>query len=101
MLYYLASKKATAVVFIWGDRGYPAIHYEYIINGLWKIFGCWDTQNCFAYNQSSTAAVAGSTQYISGTTAISWDFRVGTRGNVATTVKANYSRNCIQEYRQY
>ena len=29
LLYYSASKKATAMVFIWGDRGYPAVRFEY------------------------------------------------------------------------
>ena len=24
-----ACKKATAMVFIWGDRGYPAVRFEY------------------------------------------------------------------------
>ena len=28
-LYYSAHEKATAVVFIWGDRGYPAVRFEY------------------------------------------------------------------------
>ena len=28
-LYYSASKKATAMVFIWGDRGHPAVRFEY------------------------------------------------------------------------
>ena len=27
-LYYSAHKKATAMVFIWGDRGYPAVRFE-------------------------------------------------------------------------
>ena len=29
MLYYSACKQATAMVFIWGDRGYPAVGFEY------------------------------------------------------------------------
>ena len=29
LLYYSACKKATAMVFIWGDRRYPAIRFEY------------------------------------------------------------------------
>ena len=28
-LYYSACKKATAMFFIWGDRGYPAVRFEY------------------------------------------------------------------------
>ena len=27
--YFSARKKATAMVFIWSDRGYPAISFEY------------------------------------------------------------------------
>ena len=27
--YISARKKATAMVFIWGDRGYPAVRFEY------------------------------------------------------------------------
>ena len=29
LLYYSACKKATAMVFIWGDREYSAVHFEY------------------------------------------------------------------------
>ena len=29
LLYYSGSKIATAMVFIWGDRGYPAVRFEY------------------------------------------------------------------------
>ena len=29
LLYYSASKKATAMVLIWRDRGYPAVRFEY------------------------------------------------------------------------
>ena len=29
MLYYSARKKATAMVFKWGPRGYPALCFEY------------------------------------------------------------------------
>ena len=29
LLYYSACKKATAMVFIWGDIGYPAVRFEY------------------------------------------------------------------------
>ena len=29
LLYYSACKKATAMVFIWGDRGYPVVRFEY------------------------------------------------------------------------
>ena len=29
LLYYSAHKKATAMVFIWGDRRHPAICFEY------------------------------------------------------------------------
>ena len=29
MLYYSACEKATAMVFIWDDRGYPAVRFEY------------------------------------------------------------------------
>ena len=29
LLYYSASKKARTMVFIWGDRGYPAVCFEY------------------------------------------------------------------------
>ena len=29
LLYYSAHKKATAMVFIWGDRGYHAVRFEY------------------------------------------------------------------------
>ena len=29
MLYYSAGKNATAMVFIGGDRGYPAVRFEY------------------------------------------------------------------------
>ena len=27
--YYSACKEATSMVFIWGDRGYPAVRFEY------------------------------------------------------------------------
>ena len=29
LIYYSAYKKATAMIFIWGDRGYPAVRFEY------------------------------------------------------------------------
>ena len=29
MLYHLAHKKATTVVFIWGDKEYPPVRIEY------------------------------------------------------------------------
>ena len=29
LLYYLARKKPTAIVFICSDRGYPAVRFEY------------------------------------------------------------------------
>ena len=29
LIFYSARKKATAMVFLWGDRGYPAVRFEY------------------------------------------------------------------------
>ena len=29
LLYYSARKKATSTVFIWGDKGYPAVRFEF------------------------------------------------------------------------
>ena len=68
MFYYSACKKATAKVFIWGDKGYPAVRFEYktsseryLVAELWaKQFWVFfekietlnffeNTQNCFAY----------------------------------------------------
>ena len=47
LLYYSACKKATLMVFIWGDREYHAIPFL-IQNGLWAIFGYGDISktNC-------------------------------------------------------
>ena len=48
-LYYSACKKATAMVFTWGDRGYPAIcfRYNWPPSNIWLLrykqnsFGCF------------------------------------------------------------
>ena len=68
LLYYSACKKGTTMVLIWGDRGYPAIRFEYkttseqyLVTELWaKEFWVFfekseilnffkNTQNRFAY----------------------------------------------------
>ena len=37
LLYYSAHKKATTMVFIWGDRGYPAVRFEYKTASEWYL----------------------------------------------------------------
>ena len=37
LLYYSASKKAIAMVFIWGDRGYPAVRFKYKTASDWYL----------------------------------------------------------------
>ena len=41
MLYYSACKKATAMVFITGDRVYPDVCFEYKTASEQNIFGCF------------------------------------------------------------
>ena len=49
LLYYSASKKATAMVFIWGERGYPAARFDTkrALSDIWlpsceqSSFGCF------------------------------------------------------------
>ena len=53
LLYYSAYKRATEVVFIWGDRGYPVVRFEYktaseryLVAKLWaKQFGVFFEKN--------------------------------------------------------
>ena len=71
----------TAIIFIWGDRGYPAVHFEYktaseryLVVELWaKQFWMFlkklkfrifpqNTQNCFAYI-SATKYCSGAVLY--------------------------------------
>ena len=68
LLYYSACKKATAMVFISGDRGYPAVRFEYkkaserylvaelYAKQFWVFLEKYEiaiflanNQNCFAY----------------------------------------------------
>ena len=76
------------MVFIWGDRGYPAIRFEYktasgqylVAEQFWVFFKklkYWfffeNTQNCFAYI-SATKYDSETVLYESNEKAVFWEF---------------------------
>ena len=65
LLYYSGCKKATSMVFIWGDKGYPAIRFEYKTASEQYLiaFGCFRKNSEHQFVQKTPKTVLLITQH--------------------------------------
>ena len=64
LLYYLACKKATAIFFIWGDRRYPAVCFEYkTTSELYLVTELWAEQFWVFFEKIETLNFFENTHY--------------------------------------